>query len=177
MVEILPDCWLLCSVPFSLLNFLLLHQVGNYKAGFGHPLLWVHGNCFVCFLCLDGDNWLLRMLLVCTQDLFLRENWLIWIFWSPWTSSRWSKESEPFWLYLQIYTMGSLFPIFVKTVFLFWNRVGMSNVHVFLCLHYKNQTCTSISFYARSLDCLLLMLIWFSPLKSWILKYSVLSIF
>ncbi|KAL8242708.1 hypothetical protein R6Q59_013010 [Mikania micrantha] len=68
------DSWLLRIVSFSILDFLLFHQTGNHKAGLGYSLLWVHVNCFLCFLRFDGYNRVLCLFMVCSQDIFICEN-------------------------------------------------------------------------------------------------------
>jgi len=48
--------------------------VGDNKTCIRDSLLWLHADRILCILCVDGNDWLLHMFLVCPQDIFLSEN-------------------------------------------------------------------------------------------------------
>lgn len=77
MVKGVSDCMLFCTLPLLIFNVIILLQVGDSKTIVQNSLLWLHANCILCILCIDENNWLLRLFLVCPQDIFISENRLM----------------------------------------------------------------------------------------------------
>lgn len=77
VVESILYCWLLCSLHVFILHLLFLYHTGDWKVCFCDPLFRVHVNWILCILSLNGYNVFLRMLLVCPEDLFFCQVWLI----------------------------------------------------------------------------------------------------
>ena len=69
VVEGVPDSGFVVAVPVSVRGILLLHEAGHHEAGVGDPVLRVHADHLVLVLRADGDDGVLRVLLVRADDL------------------------------------------------------------------------------------------------------------